>query len=653
MIPRHQPIESAWRSAWSPFFRGQIYEYGRKLNLQDGYARRGNFDVNTSRYLIDVFHDLRDPWIRNLVTLKAVQTGGSLTSDIWVPYLIEHDRGGVLWLMQDDKFAKDFSDTRFSPLLYSIPEIARILEDVDRHSKQKTTIILPGMTVSIGGLNEGNCQGLSWRYVIVDEGWRARSNGLIRQAKARTTAFPHTGKFHLISQAGVEGDDLDIEWKETNQKEWSWRCRGCGKLQPYYWTERRDDNSWCGIMWDENERTRPDGKWNMAEVLQTIRLACKFCPAIVTDTPENRRQLDNSSEYVAMNPGALYENAGHHWNALASVDISFASLVYKYLNAKTQFDEFNYILYLQEFYQKCLARPWSLNTDVEIHEIKSEIYDVKSSWPDELTRFMTVDCQKDFTQFWIVVRAWSAKGESRQLARRKAESWEEVARIQKEFKVADQRVFVDIGYEQTKVARECSKHGHQSLIDGRSRWLCWTGLKGSDFDTFTHIVPRIDAKGKPMRDRTPENYGKILTRKEQRTYSTVDYLDPNIGQKSRLRPVPYYTFSNLHISDILKRLRDGQGAKWEALPEDLPLTDNESFTMQMHAEICTRERDKFGKRRRRWVPVSERRPNHFWDDEKMQIAAACTLRIIGGSEPEPPPAPPGPADNEPETKGEK
>src|SRR5438132_11681510 len=113
---RLQSLE-AGRNAWSSPFRGEIYEYGAGLDLQNGYAVRGMFDVHRTRYLIEPFRALRDSRIRQVVINKPVQTGGSLIADIWVPYLIEHDPGDLLWLFQDDDFCDSSMSERCEPLL--------------------------------------------------------------------------------------------------------------------------------------------------------------------------------------------------------------------------------------------------------------------------------------------------------------------------------------------------------------------------------------------------------------------------------------------------------------------------------------------------------------------------------------------------------
>ena len=84
---------------------------------------------------------------------------------------------------------------------------------------------------------------------------------------------------------------------------------------------------------------------------------------------------------------------------------------------------------------------------------------------------------------------------------------------EKQFEVVDQSVFVDSGYEQTKVAAECVKHGHWvSLTPVMRRWACWVALKGSNTETWAHA------------DKAGNKTYKI--------FSPGGYLDPNIGKKA-------------------------------------------------------------------------------------------------------------------------
>jgi hypothetical protein len=611
-MPVLPDLLDAYRRGWALPFRGEIYEYAADLDLQNGYAIKGHFDVSRSKYLIAPFRSVRHPRIRQVVILKAVQLGGSLVADLYVPFTIEHDPGDTLWLFQDDDFAAQYMKERFLPLLRRTKSLAHYVSA--RNAVQQRTLLLPHMAVMMGGLNEGNCQGLSKRKVIVDEGWLAKSNGLIRQARERTAAYPHTSKFLLISQAGMEDEDLDLAWKETNMAEWQWQCPSCLKYQTFEMSVKREDGSWAGMRWETNDFTRPNGRWNYPAVGKTARLECYHCGHQVDDTPSNRRRLDDTHRYEPTNTRADEAIAGYRIPFVANVDRSFSAGVVKYLQAKEQQEEHGYLLPLIEFYQKHLARAWNLNTAADFRRVAYEPYDVRSDWSEERFRCMTIDCQKDFKEFWYVVRAWSESGESRQLARGRCESWEGLVEVQNTWRVPDRWVFVDSGYESTRVAEECVKHGAEGQINGRRFWLCWHALKGARQESFQHVDPKTKAR-------------------DRRIYSPLDYLNPSIGKRFSRFKCPFYSWGNLPVKDILRRHRDGLARKFLSLPDDAPATDIWSYTAQMNSEIRVKERDEEGRMISIWKPIGKR-PNHYWDCEAMSIVVACIFGVIGSYQPE-------------------
>jgi len=540
-------------AGWELPFRGEIYDYARAIDLQNGYAIKGPFEVEKSRYLIEPFQALRNPYVRQVHVRKAVRVGGSLIADLFVCYIIRWDPGELLWLSQDDDAAGKYMDERFIPgCLKRAPGIMEMFNaPVGRlpsggaatgrnWSLQRKQFLLPLMSAQIGGLNEGNVQSLGRRYVIIDEAWMSGQSGLINQAIARTGDYPYTKKILIVGQAGTEGDDEDQQWKRSNQAELNFKCPHCHKAQPYEFSRKRDDGSWAGMRWDTNDITCPNGRWNYDRVAESARYECFACRRRIEDNSITRRQLNDSQHYIATRADGEASIVGFHIPQEANADISFGSLVKEYLYAKEQDNEYAYRLPLQLWYQKYRAIPWNPNLTMDIKRAIYEPYDVVSTWPEEAHRFLLVDCQKDFKEFWAVVRAVALSGESRQLARRKLENWDEVAKLQAEFHIKDQMVFIDGGYEQTRCAEECVKHGHVGTITvGREKkkfWFCWTLLKGSALGTFTHT----DANGI----------------KDQRIYGRLDFIDPNIG-KAKTRqvfayapPFPGAPRSTLHAPDV-------------------------------------------------------------------------------------------------------
>src|SRR5437762_1387633 len=162
-------LASAIREAWGQPFRGEIYEFAGGLNLQAGYSVKGFFDINSAPWVKEPFEAIRDPRVRVVSIQAGVQCLKSFIEDATIPYWILHDPGDCLFLLDTDPKALKYCSSRLMPLIRSVSEIQRLLQDVDLHDKTKTKIKFHGMNLVVGGLNEGNCQSLTYRYVVVDE----------------------------------------------------------------------------------------------------------------------------------------------------------------------------------------------------------------------------------------------------------------------------------------------------------------------------------------------------------------------------------------------------------------------------------------------------------------------------------------------------
>ena len=618
-------IASAIRDAFQPPFRGEIWEFAGTLNLQAGYAKQGLFDINSAPWVKEPFEAIRDPRVRVVSIQAGVQCLKSFIEDATIPYLILHDPGDCLLLLDTDPKALKYCSSRLMPLIRSVPEIQRLLQDVDTHEKTKTKIAFHGMNLVVGGLNEGNCQSLTYRYVIVDEAWMGRANGLLRQARMRTTQYEDTSKFLSVGQGGICDEDADTLHKETDQRELHFRCPFCQFAQPFDISRLRGEDhpkkelrgTYSGLSWDKNEKTKPVGKWNMDAVWRSAHIRCYQCDARTEDRPEVRRQLCDSYHFIPTNPSAPKEMVGFHWPQAASPRISLGLLATEYLKAKIAADELGYRLPLQEFYMKRWGLTWSEDSADEYRIVVQEPYDIHSDWPEEAYRVLIADCQRDLAKFYVSVFAIAADGEARELARQTCVSFDAIAEVQGLWKVKDQHVFLDAGYEMTKVLAECVRRGHAGKIKISGRlvdvWLCWTGLKGSGYELFTHVRK---VKG-----------GEI---KESRIYSQRKLFDVHAGKGKSGTRAPWYEWSNLHAKDLLRPRRDGEPnvPKLRFLPDTLPNSDVYSHFAQMRSE---RREEKFanGKKSARWVLIKESRPNHEWDKCAMLMAIMAILGIVG------------------------
>jgi hypothetical protein len=550
----------------------------------------GRFRSDNSPWVREVMEAIVDPRVRLVSILASIQSSKTTAPELTLCYIIANLPGPTLWLDQTDEDAKDQSESRLQKLFDECPPVRAVFPR-NRHKKRNTTIhFANGMTLWVlGAHNKTNLQRRSIRWLIGDETWRWPA-GHMAEAEARVTAFGWLGKCVFLSQGGEEDDDTHRKFETTDMREWTFACPSCGHRQPYRW----ENVEWSKDCKDAQEQ------YDFQKVRATTVLRCEHCQHEITDSDENRRRLNAHGRFVPQNPNAAKENVGFHWNSLASM--SWGKLAELYLRAKMAARKGDTSL-LQQFYQKRLALPWREWVEDYKLEITRSGYSLGEAWDDEAAvdrqgrivppphehplaliplRILTVDCQMD--HFFIVVRSWSVDGSSRLIWCERVLTWEDVDQVQARFSIHPSLVFIDAGNATYEVYRQCAERG-------------WVALIGDRRATFVH-----KQKG-----------GKVI----QRFYSPRRRV-----VLSHQRACFVHYWSNLNIKDTLARLRrnqdPSQGATWE-VPDDVP----EDYLAQMESEQRIKEKNAWI-----WKQIGSR-PNHYWDCEAMQAAAATMLKIVG------------------------
>jgi len=550
----------------------------------------GRFRADNSPWLKEPLEALVDPKARIVFILAAIQSSKTTIGEIGACYIIANLPGPALWLDQTDDDAKDQAESRLGRLFDECPAV-KALYPKDRHKlKTSTKHFSHGMTLWVlGAHNKTNLQRRSIRWLIGDETWRWPV-GHMAEAEARVTAFGWLGKCLFMSQGGEENDDTHRKFETTDMREWTFECPHCRLRQPFKWEN---------VEWSKDARDE-DGEWNFARVRETASLVCEGCNHAFEDNDRTRRHLNVSGRYVPTNLNASPENVGFHWNALCAM--SWGRLAELYLRAKAAAKRGD-LEPLRQFYQKRLALPWRDYLEDFKLEITPSGYRLGETWDDEAAvsrqgkflpppfdpaqsvaplRFMTVDCQMD--HFFVVVRGWSLEGSSRLVWRERVPTWDEVLSLQERFAVHANLVFVDAGHATYDVYRECAKHG-------------WVALMGDRRATYVH--------------RTKDG------RTVHRFYSPRRKVVLGRGQSCSV-----FYWSNLNIKDMLARLRRNQdperGPTWE-IAEDA----GDDYLTQMESEQRVRKGGKW-----LWERIGKR-PNHYWDCEAMQVAAAVMLKLVG------------------------
>lgn len=581
------------KDAWTPADRREPWRWCEDHIKNIPYSPLpGPFRSENSPWIREVMEAIVDPKIRLVSIIAAVQSSKTTSPELTLCYIIANLPGPCLWLDQTDEDAKDESESRLQKLFESCEPVKKLFPKNKNKQRNCTIHFSNGMTLwLLGAYNKTNLQRRSIRWLFGDETWRWPV-GHMAEAEARTTAFGWLGKCVFMSQGGEENDDTHRKFETTDMREWHYKCPKCGKYIPYKW----ENLEWDDDCKDEN------GEYDFSKINHSIALKCPECGEYFEDTDRMRRILNKDGKFIALNPNASKENVGFHWNALASM--SWGKLAELYLRAKIAARKGDSSL-LQQFYQKRLALAWREFAEDYRLEIASGSYNSGDVWDDEAgfnklgeiiappfaeneviapLRIMSVDVQMNC--FYLVVRAWSINGSSRLLWHEKVLTWEDIEEIQKRFRILDNLVFVDAGYNSFEVYKHCGERN-------------WIALMGDNRANFFHRLPN----------------GKTVLR----FYSPVKHIFISRYVKCRM-----HFWSNLNVKDTLARIRRNQnpadGATWE-VPTDI----SEDYLKQMESEHRIKKGNSWI-----WEQIGNR-PNHYLDCEAMNCAGALMLKIVGNN----------------------
>ena len=585
------PLSSILRDAWTPADRREPWRWCEDHIKSIPYSPLpGPFRSENSPWIREVMEAIVDPKIRLVSIIAAVQSSKTTSPELTLCYIIANLPGPCLWLDQTDEDAKDESESRLQKLFESCEPVKKLFPKNKNKQRNCTIHFSNGMTLwLLGAYNKTNLQRRSIRWLFGDETWRWPV-GHMAEAEARTTAFGWLGKCVFMSQGGEENDDTHRKFETTDMREWHYKCPKCGKYIPYKWEN---------VEWDDDCKDE-NGEYDFSKINHSTALKCPECGEYFEDSDRMRRILNKDGKFIAFNPNASKENVGFHWNALASM--SWGKLAELYLRAKIAARKGDSSL-LQQFYQKRLALAWREFAEDYRLEIASGSYNSGDAWDEEAgfnklgeiiappfaeneviapLRIMSVDVQMNC--FYLVVRAWSINGSSRLLWHEKVLTWEDIEEIQKRFKILDNLVFVDAGYNSFEVYKHCGERN-------------WIALMGDNRANFFHRLPN----------------GKTVLR----FYSPVKHIFISRYVKCRM-----HFWSNLNVKDTLARIRRNQnpadGATWE-VPTDI----SEDYLKQMESEHRIKKGNSWI-----WEQIGNR-PNHYLDCEAMNCAGALMLKIVG------------------------
>lgn len=571
-----------------------IHEWGeRNIVLPDSYATPGPFHAGISPWLIPIFQALQDPLVRKVHFRKAVQMGGTLVADIWLPWIIANDPGPISWTMQTDEMVERHCKSRLMPVLERCKRVAALLPRPGPH-RTTTEIYFGGFFLTCNSANLSAQQSQSIRYKINDEIWMPKWQEVYGHAIARVTKYEEVGRSKVfnISQAPVmdaeTGNVEDTSFRNGTQSEWSAKCPKCGKVHALQFSmpSATDPAARAGVVWN-HEAKREDETWDVGKAAESVRFRCPHCAHESPDTDDTRAAWAKTGHYVPMRLDAPRENVSFHVEALPTRPMRM--LVEEFCEAENQSIRRNDNTPRIEFRTKREAKPWVVEKRVINLFAKASGYKVADYANGErlkneppFHRFLLIDRQLD--HFWALVVAWTTDvgPAGRVLSFGRVETRDGLRQLQTRYGVEDACVAQDRGYRPSDVDRDSLEFGWRSMRGfGRKSWTA-----------------RDEASGRMI---------------------NFPYSDPQVSDYAG-GDAYFYNWSGDYFKDLLSSALEGKGEIRFELPDDCPPVLLEHFKGESKVEVRSGVWE--------WKEVKSNAPNHGLDCAAMALCVATIAGIV-------------------------
>jgi hypothetical protein len=567
----------------------------------------GPFSLAGCEYLREFIDGFSDASVTDLTLVSGAQAGKTTASMAGIAWVIACEPCAVVWALPTADLSRSFSSTRWMPVLAASP----ILDEMCPRGRRRDQFTkgqqqIGGSLVNFVGSNSpGNLASRPARVVVLDEidkfptegGGEADAVGL---AELRTRKFSCPKRVKTSTPTLTTG----LIWQAFemgDQRRWFVPCPLCKGFVVLVWSANFSVLPKTGaeacIAWDPAARGE-DGRWNLDQVERTAHAVCPHCKGKIQDGAKTR--MNKAGEWRPTAKAARGFRSYHLPSLYAcSPQTTFGHLAVQFLQAKRS------LLGLQNFINGTLAEPYASQDTVRQ---RTELVAAKLEVTGEWKKILTVDCQARAPYFWHVVRAWTA-GRSEAVAAGALHTWEEVERVQAEHAIPGVGVFID------------SSWGARSDADVYSACMRRCELVPRPNGGLPQAIGWQPCKGFPERKRW----------KDDQTGLWLPYIlrpiDPFLGTSNAGQvEMMLFEVSTDFFKDILDMMRARRGPHQWSVAADVA-TDEYWRHLDGESKVSDRS-PKTGKVKYIWKRRSSHWPNHLFDCETMQLAAAAFFGLL-------------------------
>ena len=567
----------AFSSPWREKFAGDAGQWGNGVLFLES-TRSPVFNMRFTPHFKEIFAALNNRSKKRIHIQMPAGSGKSMIGEMQILFCVDNDpRGLIYWVWPTDDDAKDQVEDRLMPIILANRFLARRLPQ-DRSKRRNTKIIFPDLTFQAVGANESNAQRVRASFLFMEEPHLFEPGFLAKFRKRLVGA--REGLEATFSTGSVLEDESDIAWKESSCREAAVKCPTCGEFHipkdSYLKWDKTDDT------WDaERHEYRND------KLKETVRYEFPCCGYVYKSKwnskdsiDEGRLELIQNYRWDATNPNASDEIEGYHNNFFFVPWLKLEDVAIEKIRA-TMAANRGQLEMLKDYVQKVLAEAWDEAPRDTDKNAQKGGYLLGVEWDEEMTRFMSIDVQKD--HFWHICRAYNKSGASRLVSQGRLETYDQIEARRLELKVEPRRTGIDCAFDTNIVHQNCVKYG-------------WIGLWARDVPYF----PKIRPNQKPL----------------HLPYSEPQRGHVGLGMGGKMQVAVYFFWSNPTIKDLWHNMKSSKDGGY-TIADDV----SQEYEKQTSAEYKRQETTKGGAKVWRYF-VPQHKDDHLGSAEQINLVMA-------------------------------
>ncbi len=549
-------------------------------------SEAGPWSNDRTPYLVGIMDEVLNEDLEALVVLKGAQVGFSESMRNVLGFWIDSDPGPTLFVLPSEQAARELVDERLKPFIQECQRLQA--KRTGRAEDEKlSSLRLSSMSVYMGWA--GSPQALATRpirYVVCDEvdkypAFSGREADPISLALKRVTTYGHRSRAIIGSSPTTRLGNI-WRWWETcgEQLDFQVPCLHCKKYQRWTWPQ---------IRWPKAEEAEPRvGFADRVEMEGLAYYSCVHCGGRIKESDKHDALvqgrwvgLDQGVEATGeiMGERRSTRRIGMRIPSFYSPWVSFSKLASEFIRAEGDAGS------TMDFRNSRLAEPFEELVSrlrpslIRGKADRAEAPGIVPPWAVAL--FAAADTQQD--RFYYTVRAWGAGFRSQLVGHGVVPELGDLkaATLDREW----------LGTNGQKV--QCGA----LLIDSG-------GNRTNEIYQFAQSDP----------ERIAPTKGAGGTVKRPYTLSKIG----DSGIYLRVLDVDYY-------KNLLTRLITGDENRW--MPHSQVDDDYCSQMASEHKVLDPKTRNF------KWALVASGAPNHYWDCEVIQAAAADMVGLATGGEP--------------------